>query len=177
MALLAGLLASCSPGGKRAEAPLAFFDLKGYMEAEVKALQKRQPKAYKSLTFNGKTEEQRPGRLDYAQELALFIQADINRPAWRESYRIDSVSGSAGLEALEYEALNEDLPTRRLRIDFGPGGGVSRILVRERHHSVLANSERELVYLPDEGYRINAAQQGQSGDNVVAMQVTWLKAR
>jgi 3'-phosphoadenosine 5'-phosphosulfate sulfotransferase len=77
------------------------------------------------------------------------------------------------LEALEYEALNEDLSTRRLRIDF-QGSAVSRILVRERHSSVLANSERELVYLPGEGYRINANQQGQAGDNAVALQVTWL---
>lgn len=175
MACLAGVLAACSaPANKKQEVKPAFFELGTYMEGQIAALQSAQPKAFKVITFNGKSEEKQLDKLDYERELALFVQADINKPAWIGKYSIDSTFKQAELESLQYKAIDEALPTRHIRIDFAQNQ-VSRVVVREKLKSVLADTDRELIYLPKEGYQINSTQTGQAGDNLVALHVKWLK--
>ncbi len=170
--ILIALLA-CTPEDTKKGERLSFFDLEGYMRQQAQQLQDEQPKAVKSVSLDARVEEKVLSTLDYNKELELFSQADINRPAWRDKYTIDSVFNRAGmLEALTYEATDAKIPTRRLRIDFDRGE-VSRVLVEEFFSSAIADTRRELTFMPGLGYQITSVQTGKAGNKNVRINVAW----
>lgn len=149
------LLQACgqeAPTGKPA-AIIPFFDLKSFFRQEAEALAGRQPKVYKRLEIDGKTEEQQPQNLNFSEELRLFSDADINRPAWLDKYAVDSLLDNGRLQRLTYRALEEGLKTRELQIDF-LNGEVSEIHIRKQFNTAIANTEQKLEYYPGKGYSV-----------------------
>jgi hypothetical protein len=134
-----------------------FFDLKGYFDHEIKRLDQLQPTVTKTLALNGNTETRQLTQLDYARELDLFQQADLNRPDWLDRYRADSTVQNNQLTAIRYTALDEKLRTRQLAISF-KNGQVSSISIQNGAKSMAAGSQQQLVYEPTKGYRIESVQ-------------------
>jgi len=166
-------LIACTPEDTKKGARLSFFDLEGYVSQQVQLLQNDQPKAVKSVSLDARIEEKVLSTLDYRKELELFAQADINKPAWRDKYTVDSVFNQAGvLESLTYEATDDKIPTRRLHIDFDRGE-VSRILVEESFSSAIADTRRELTFMPGLGYQVVSVQTGKAGNKNMRINVSW----
>ena len=67
-----------------------YFDLKGFMQEEVKRLSGREAFT-KSLYVNGETETKSEVKIDLDKELDIFSESDINRPAWSDKYKVDSL--------------------------------------------------------------------------------------
>lgn len=134
-----------------------FFDLKAYFQQEAKTLSAQQPEVIKRLEIDGKTEEQQPKNLDFNDELRLFTDADINRPAWLDKYSVDSLLDNGHLKRLSYKALEEDLKTRELQIDF-QNDKVSEIHILKKFDTAIASTEQKLDYYPGKGYSINNRQ-------------------
>jgi hypothetical protein len=167
------ILIACTPEDTKKGARLSFFDLEGYVSQQVQLLQNDQPKAVKSVSLDAQIEEKVLSTLDYRKELELFAQADINKPAWRDKYTVDSVFNQAGvLESLTYEATDDKIPTRRLHIDFDRGE-VSRILVEESFSSAIADTRRELTFMPGLGYQVVSVQTGKAGNKNMRINVSW----
>ncbi len=150
---------SCAGGGEsepeRPESP--FFDLQEYFEEEVERLQDRQPGVAKTVTFGGKTEEQRFDSLDFREELKVFLDADINRVAWWDRYSIDSVRTSGALTSIRYEALDPDLKIRSIVLDFA-ADSLSKVAINLFSDSPASRFSQELIYRPGDGYRIETQQ-------------------
>ncbi|GGC07899.1 hypothetical protein [Dyadobacter sediminis] len=90
-----------------------YFDLKGLIENKIVYLNERKPKVTKTIILNGKKEVSSTTKIDWKKELELFVQADINKPAFKNSY--STIKKSAA--ELEYVIKNgEDLNVRSLRI-------------------------------------------------------------
>jgi hypothetical protein len=90
-----------------------YFDLKGLIENQIVYLNERKPKVTKTIVLNGKKEINSSASIDWKKELELFTQADINKPAYKNSYSIIRKN------ATEYEyRLNEkeDLNVRFLKV-------------------------------------------------------------
>jgi hypothetical protein len=166
-------LLACTPEDTQKGAHLAFFDLEGYIRQQARGLQRNQPKAVKSVSLGDRIEEKVLSTLDYDKELDLFVQADINKPAWLDKYTIDSLVSQAGvLESVTYEATDARVPTRRLHVDF-MDGKVSRVLVEEFFSSAIADTRRELTFMPGLGYQITSVQTGKAGNKNMRINVAW----
>lgn len=158
--LLVISLASCQPLSEEVKenpTPNKFFDLKGYIQQEIKRLEAAQPKVSKTVAVNDKTETKELSGLNYDRELEIFIQSDINRRDWFEKYRADSTFQNSQLTEIQYTAQKEDLRTRQLIIDF-QNGKVSKIYIKNGGENMAAGSEQELTYQPDSGYHIESLQ-------------------
>jgi hypothetical protein len=155
------LVAACGPGDREVDTAAAsspFFDLKGYFTAEIERLQREQPPAEKTATFDEDTESRRLDSLDYAAELRLFLNADISRPAWRDKYVTDSTFHADGaLARIAYAAIDPRLKVREVIIDWEEGQ-VARVRVHSYTKSFTAEIEQTLLYDPKEGYRIESRQ-------------------
>lgn len=166
------LLLRCTPASTPATSLTPFFDLSGYFTAEIKRLARLGP-VTKSTTINGRTEVQTVSGLDYATELAPFLSADINRPAWLDQYRTDSLHRDGQLQKLTYTALDDDLFTRRVVISFD-GDAVDSIHIIKLSELMIADTRRELRYVPATGYSIRGAQKVLlASDNSIAIDVTF----
>jgi hypothetical protein len=159
--LLLLLFAACSNGAgteqKAENRPDFFFDIKGYFEGEIERLNASQPKVEKTASINELKETQTLEQLDYAKELALFVEADINKIAWEEKYTTSEEALDDGTTQLTHEALDEDLRVRKIEVIL-KGDDVQSITIFKGLENVLAGSDQLLSYSPTKGYAIESEQ-------------------
>src|SRR5258707_12487746 len=85
MLVICGL--ACKPGAKASEA-LRYFDLSGYFNKESSRLNKEHRMVFKTVAHNSVSESKKVRITNWGLELNLFKDADINKPAWKNSYTI-----------------------------------------------------------------------------------------
>ncbi len=133
--------------------PSSFFDLKEFFKEEEQALSGKIKSLHKEITINGKLEEQKIDSFDLNKELAIFIAADINRPAWLGQYQVDSLKDAQNvLKAINYKALKDNLKTKELTISY-QDGEVTEIYVKKAISTMAATSFQELTYYKGKGYK------------------------
>ena len=144
---------SCSNNTSGSEsAPVSagpYFSLTDYFNREADRLQQGNPEIVKTVSKNGEQETKNIRVSDWQREFALFIDADINKPAWRNSYRIDSAGTS-----ITYTSTDSSLRTRRIRVEKSAEGTVKHIRVINRAHNMLYHTHEQLDYHADSLYRI-----------------------
>ena len=151
-----------------------YFDLKGYFEQQISQLKTSQPKAVKKVSIGAKTEEITTDTLDYAQELRIFTDSDINKPAWLDKYTIDSVKNTGGnLQAISYKANTDDLKVRLIEVNFSQDT-ITRIYIVNRLNTAVADADQELVFMPGKGYKLGARQKVAYADaKNIGVEVNW----
>ncbi len=105
------LLASCNPGNKPVYVKNQYFDIKGYFRADSARMAKSKLRVNKMVMHNGISETKLVRIANWGNELNLFAQSDINKPAWRLSYTIDTAGG-----LILYKAKWPELRTRKIII-------------------------------------------------------------
>lgn len=98
-----------------------YFDLKGLIEKQIKTLNTQKPMVQKSVVMADSLENQSIKTVDWTRELELFMQADLNKPAFTQSYRVDSSSMGVKYSLKE----KEKLPVKYLNISRVGEDGIS----------------------------------------------------
>lgn len=107
------MLSACREAATDTNEKKAYYDLKGFVENQIVYLNEKKPKVTKTVQLDGKKELRAEIETDWKKELELFAQADINKPAYRNSYSVTR-SDSA---VYEYKIKQgENLPVRYLMI-------------------------------------------------------------
>jgi hypothetical protein len=150
--LLLIFISSCS-NQEEMKTKTTFFDIKGFFESEVKRLTNKKSTVNKSVRQNDQSEIKKNLSVDWVNELALFIASDINKPAWKDSYKIsgDSVH-------FNYLAIDTNLRTRSVEIKKDQQGRAVFFKIKNITRSKLYESSEELIYIPDSIYTINKNQ-------------------
>jgi hypothetical protein len=140
---LLGWMAACQAPAEKQEGPNRYYDVKGYVQEQIDLLTAQKPTVNKKMVVSGEQEQRSTAEVDWQKELELFVQADINKSAYQNSYAInrpDSVT-------YEYQIqTEEDLPVRRLKIVLDePDGKPVLIEARLLSENKLYESEKNLV--------------------------------
>jgi len=85
--MLAVFFSACKPDA-RDNGHLKYFDLKDYFIKDSARLTKENKIVFKTVTHNGVSESKKVHIANWGGELNLFKDADINKPAWKDSYKI-----------------------------------------------------------------------------------------
>lgn len=129
---------SCQKATKASE--LSYFDLAGLMQAQIGHLKKENPAVIKNIILGEQQEEVSLDSLDWEKELALFVQADINKRAYAKSYTVIEKGNET-----EYKlSSGESLPVRNMRVVFNPDKTVSHIYISTATSNYLMESQRKL---------------------------------
>ena len=80
-----------------------YFDLKSYFENEKTRLAAIS-NFKKTTVVDGKEETKQLETINFDNELRIFAEADINRPAWFDKYLIDSILQDGNLTRIDYTA-------------------------------------------------------------------------
>lgn len=130
-----------------------FFNLRDYMEQEIARLEKDRPKVKKVIAINENSEEVPTDTIDYAKELAIFKNSDINRVAWIDKYDGDTLRTNGVIDKITYKARQKKLRTRYIVIDFDKGEP-TRIKIQNQTDSPVLKAKQDLVYDPQDGFAI-----------------------
>ena len=136
-------LVSCRQEETGDDAPKVYYDLKGFVENQIVYLNEKRPEVNKTAVLGSKREASKTREVDWKKELELFVQADINKPSYRQSYEVVQ----NGPLHYEYRLKpGNDLPVAYLKID------TDSVLKQPLHVEALIrasnkvyNSEKKLV--------------------------------
>lgn len=151
--LLAGIflfLTSCDSAQERQSKVMTYYDLKGFVESQISVLNKEKPEVVKTMSVSGKNETRTSREMDWKKELELFIQADINKPAYSKSY---SITKPDSLTVVYKLSSGESLPVRYLKIEMDKAAGTP-ILIQ-----ALLRSENKL-YQYEKNIEMHGSVQG-----------------
>lgn len=130
-----------------------FFDLKGYFQKEAVRLSAQKRPVLKEVIRNN-SKERRELLINWNRELELFSESDINKAAWKDSYRrVDSG------HVVAYVATDDELRTKKILLEKGPDGKLKHIEINNHTSNFLYSSTEKLSYYPDKGYTIEKTQQ------------------
>jgi hypothetical protein len=132
------LLSACNEEIKENQVK-KYFDLKGLIEKQTKTLNSQKPVVQKLVIISDSSESQSVKTIDWAKELELFIQADLNKPAFIQSYQVDS--SSIGVKYTLKET--EKLPVKYLNIKRLGEDGIS-VEAFMNNNNYLYETERHL---------------------------------
>src|SRR5690606_13393364 len=131
----------------------AYFDLETYFLEEIQRLQKDNPTIKKTVWIDGVPETKSLKISKWANELDLFLNSDINKPAWRNSYQVDSTQNQ-----LIYKANEKGLRTRWIQIRKNAQGDLVQISIRNETDNMIYRTEEILNYFSDSLYSIEKNQ-------------------
>lgn len=107
-------LVSCRQEETRDDTPKLYYDLEGFIENQIVYLNEKKPEVNKTAILGSKHEVSKTREVDWKKELELFVQADINKPSYRQSYEVVQ----NGPLHYEYRLKpGNDLPVAYLKID------------------------------------------------------------
>jgi hypothetical protein len=143
---------SCKQAEDKAQKPV-YIDLETYFKSEAGRLSKKKNLVNKTIRQNGTSESKNKIEIDWLNELSLFIGSDINKPAWKDSYKIIQNN----LE-LSYIALDSNLRTKEIHIQKDLKGNLNQIYIKNVNKNRLYESMEGLIYIPDSVYSIKKEQ-------------------
>jgi hypothetical protein len=86
------LLISCAE--KPAEKTHKYFDIKSLFSKQIEELVKEKPIFKKEITINAEKEAKDLSEINWTKELDPFLQSDINKPAFMQSYDIEETDST-----------------------------------------------------------------------------------
>lgn len=147
-------LAACNRDSGAAADTMKYFDIKGYFKADSIRLTKLNPLVNKTVVHNSTIETKKLHISNWGTELSLFTESDINKPAWKASYSIQSSDNF-----LIYKAKDRSLKTQEIIINIKKeGNGVKWILIFNHTKNILYENTEKLSYFPDSLYLIQKKQ-------------------
>ncbi len=151
-----------------------FFDLSGYMQAQIDSLTALQPPVRKTVILNGTEETKQLTDLRFATDLRMFREADINKPAWLDKYTVTNENAGGGAQVQRYVATDSSLQTRQLDITLSNDNTPTKIVVYRKTGTILSDGDHVLTYDPAVGYGIRTEQVNRFGEDLDAtITVRW----
>lgn len=144
-------LPGCSdaPGNKEARAtvPNQYFDVTGFVQAQIKLLNEQKPEAVKKVTETGRSSEtKKMTDLNWASELGVFLELDLNKPAFRNAYTInrqqEPITGDVTLTYRPKPGFDNNIQYLIIRTDAA--GQVKALKGLQVANNPLLTTRREL---------------------------------
>lgn len=135
-----------------------YFDLEGFFESEISMLSDTRPSLKKMVYRDQQSESRIIRHIDWEKELRFFRESDINKPAWKKSYRPDTVRISENRSRITYTAIEPHLLTRKVILETDATGKPLYIEIRNVTSNNLYYSYQILKYRPGMDYFIIAFQ-------------------
>lgn len=140
-----------------------FFPLKEFMDREIRDLKAEGITIRKTAMINEEEEVvafhvvEDSLQFPLQTELGPFLDADINKPAFRDRYSTETDTLGDGRILQVHRAQTDDLATRALKV-WRQKGEVQKIEIRTESDNAVYKTIQHLTYEPGIGYSIKANQ-------------------
>lgn len=147
-------LSSCSqdPAEVLFEDQRYYYDLPAFISKQMDNLQGKGQWVRKHVTKDGHSHIIERGNIDWKEELDVFKESDINRPAWRGEFKVDSISLER-VFVITYKTENEEIPVKNVVVTVDKDTKQClQISVDRRTKNFLYSSDQSLYFTTGEGY-------------------------
>lgn len=137
-----------SPAGVQYD-PQPYFSLAEFFNSEIERLELDSAEILKTVEINGSVESKSVRIENWKNEFAPFIDADINKSAWVNSYAVESTDSTTS-----YISKEPNLKTKHIHIKFGEDGSPVSIAIENQVENWIYTAREKLTYYPDSYYEI-----------------------
>ena len=117
-----------------------YFDLKGFSKSIIQTLERQKPDVRKTWQIGKQKEIKNTNDIDWAKELSLFAEADLNKSAFVNSYEI-----SENQNIINYRLKkSESLPVKTMTIETLDGNNSKQISVETSTSNYLFKNISEI---------------------------------
>jgi hypothetical protein len=156
------MVAACQKQKASVETPKPFFDLRGWVHSEAQRWKKGHGPATRLVRFNSQTALdtiQKQLAETYLQPLA---ECDINKPAWFDSYTIDTSLHQNG-KTIAYQATKPTLQTQKLIVTLNELQEVEYIEVHNKLAQQVATHQDTMIFQRQKIFQLVSHQQAVGG--------------
>jgi hypothetical protein len=122
------------------------------MNKQVDNLRSKGQRVRKHVTKDGNSHIIERGDIDWEEELDLFIESDINRPAWRGEFKVDTINLEREY-VITYKTANAQIPVKNVVVTIDKGTRQClKLTVDRRTDNFLYSSDQSLYFTTGEGY-------------------------
>ncbi len=129
-----------------------YFDLPTFLNERIANLQKNNQWVRKHVTKDGHEHIIERGDIEWNEELDLFLDSDINRPAWRGEFKVDTIKLEREY-VVTYKTENKQIPVKNVVVTIDKDTRQClKLTVDRRTKNFLYQSDQSLYYTTGEGY-------------------------
>ncbi len=129
-----------------------YYDLPLFIKNQASNLNDKEQWVRKHVTKDGHSHIIERGNIVWEEELDAFIESDINRPAWRGEFRVDTISLERAF-IITYKTENEQIPVKNVVVTIDKDSRQCIQLTVDRHtENFLYSSDQRLFFTTGEGY-------------------------
>lgn len=147
-------LNACGPNNSVSNS--AYFDLKNYFIAEGDLHNSLHDKAQKILVKGDHSETRIFTINNWIDELTPFIESDINKPSWKNSFTVDSMVNENKIQ-VTYLNKDKSVPVKTLIIEK-IDQHISKITIETEKENIFYSAKSTMEYTPALGYLIKNRQ-------------------
>jgi hypothetical protein len=141
------LAVACAPKPKEGKMLAGeYYALNQVIDAEIKSLTTANAGLYKQVALDDKKEEMLllPSQLKWSNELALFKDINLNKPAWQGYIKTETTPIANG-ELVVYTAQKADIPFRRVLMVFNAAKQLDSLAVDLETENEITHTVRTLT--------------------------------
>ena len=128
-----------------------YYDLPSFITKQANNLQSKSQWVRKHVTKDGHSHIIERGDIEW-MELDLFIESDINRPAWRGQFKVDTINLEREY-VITYKTENKQIPVKNVVVTVDKETKQClKVTVDRRTKNFLYQSDQSLYFTTGEGY-------------------------
>lgn len=129
-----------------------YYDLPSFIQKQIGNLKEKGQRIRKLVKKDGHSHIIEKGNINWEEELGLFLESDINRPAWRGEFKVDTIKLEREY-VVTYKTENKEIPVRNVVITIDrKTGQCLKVTVDRRTENFLYSSDQSLYFTTGEGY-------------------------
>lgn len=149
------IVTSCSEKQQSSINP-TYFDLKSFFGSEAEKLKLVDTHIRKKIVTGNDFEQKEFANINWEKELRPFSESDINKPAWKFSYSVDTFYLQSQVHVV-YKTTEAKLPIKKLEVIF-KNKEVAMVNISTEKKNAYYHSIQNLFYEVDKGYSIHGGQ-------------------
>jgi hypothetical protein len=149
------LVVSCSEKQQASVEP-TYFDLKSFFKKEAESLKLTGMHIRKKIITGNDLEQKEFTNINWEKELRPFSESDINKPAWKLSYLVDTFYLQSQVNVV-YKSKEAKLPIKKLEVIL-KNDKVAMIKIDSEKQNSYYHSIQSLFYEVGKGYSIQGGQ-------------------
>jgi hypothetical protein len=139
-----------------------YFNLVEYFVKEAGKLRKQNAKISKTLIKDDVTETLVFDSINWDQEFKPFMNSDLNKPAFRQAYTVDTIHVNAAIKII-YNAKDPLLTTRSILISY-VNEKIDSLMIINQTSNIYYSAAETLIYLPGKYYILKSMNDPAAGN-------------
>jgi hypothetical protein len=131
-----------------------YYDIPSFIIKQANNLNVKGQWVRKHVTKDGHSHIIERGNIAWQEELDAFIESDINRPAWRGEFKVDTISLER-VDVVTYNTENKQIPVKNVVVTIDKDTRQClQVTVDRVTDNFLYSSNQSLFFTTGEGYMI-----------------------